>query len=792
MDDIKVTIDTSSAEKVVENLTTRLEKLQKKIEEANKAGQDTSKLTEEYNNVSEAVEKLSSSLDKEKSVVDETSVSTDNLTKSTENLDDSLGSAGDALGGVSKLLGVFGKEGAAVGAILGKLKNVTEGLRKATKNYQTSQDQANASTKATGSSMSSLGNAATGATTKVNFFSRALAGLTKAAPWLAAIALAFKGISTVIAAASEKEQKATDIWLEGLSHIAEVEEKAMNRARKGREDRITDMVREQKSQEEITRQRLADLEEERVENERLYGYVEKQLKETTKARLALANAGAKSDEDKQRLKDLMSLESQYADKLVELKSAQTNLNLTQKEYNDLLANLPLEKAIKEGELYLKNKQLTTKWVEDVEISVIEKRYELEIQKAQQAGEDVVLLEQQKQYEIDAITKKYEDMRKREALKNAVDRAQAEVNSTLQVSRNAMQQELDLEKARYNQKIYEARKNEEDTTAITEEYETAKLKIRAKYAQAAVDAARALYESEAATHSNYVMKELEEYTNRQKNLDDIHQTELTSYKDMLDNKLIAVEDYNEKVRTLNFNYEEETLALETQWREAENERWSTNLDNRLTTYEGYINETFALQQENLQHQYDEEIRMAELTGADKQAIEEKYARLNANLEKQKYADQVSRAIAVGTQITSVMGSMFEDNKKMQGATIILNSIMGAAGGLAQAIATYPAPYGPILGAATAAAELASGMASYRKLMATTRDSSSTGSTPSADVNVQEPQQVGAGVNAEIGTGLVLSEAQSNLGVGSELQTVVVVDQITAAQMEQNTINNVAVI
>ena len=792
MDDIKVTIDTSSAEKVVDNLTKRLEKLKAKIEEASEAGQDTTKLVEEYNNVNDAVETLNKNLEAEVEATTKTSISTDQMTESVSDMGDSLKTTGDALGATGKVLGIFGKEGSIVRGILNSLKDVTEGLEKATKTYKNTQSQANASTSATGTAMSSMGNAAGGATTKVGILSRALAGLTKAAPWLAAIALAFKGVNAVIEANAKAEKESVDIWLEGLSHIAEAEEKAMNRRKTAREDNITDMVREQKTQEEITQQRIKDIQEERVENDRLYSYVEKQLKETTKARLALANAGAKSDEDKQRLKDLMALESQYADKLVSLTSAQTNLNLAEKQYNDLLANLPLEKAIKEGELYLKNKQLTTKWVEDVEISVIEKRYELEIQKAKQAGEDIVILEQQKQYEIDAVTKRFEQMRERESLKLAVDRAQAQVNSTLQITKDALAQELKLEDARYNQRVYEARQNEEAIDAIVQEHQTTRLQIRAKYAQAAVAAMRAVYEAEAATHSNYVMKELEDYETRQHNLDEIYSKELNAYKDMLDNKLIQVEEYNDKVRQLNFNYEEDRIALETAWRDAENTRWQSALDARTVITEGYITASYDLQREALQHQYDEEIRMAEQTGADVNLIKEKYARLNNNLNKREAADQISRAVELGTQLTSIADSMFGEDKKVKGATIIANGILGAAGAFAQAVASYPAPYGPILGAATAAATIASSMASYKQLMAVTKNSSSSGSAPNATVNAPEPEKVGEGVNATIGEGLVLSEARQNIGVGSEIQTVAIVDDITAKQMEQQTINNVAII
>ena len=74
--------------------------------------------------------------------------------------------------------------------------------------------------------------------------------------------------------------------------------------------------------------------------------------------------------------------------------------------------------------------------------------------------------------------------------------------------------------------------------------------------------------------------------------------------------------------------------------------------------------------------------------------------------------------------------FERAKKVQITETIINTIAGAAGGLLQAIKTYPAPWGPILGAATAASALAAGYAQVQQIKQQEYGSSSSGGAGSA--------------------------------------------------------------
>lgn len=69
--------------------------------------------------------------------------------------------------------------------------------------------------------------------------------------------------------------------------------------------------------------------------------------------------------------------------------------------------------------------------------------------------------------------------------------------------------------------------------------------------------------------------------------------------------------------------------------------------------------------------------------------------------------------------------FERAKKVQITETIINTIAGAAGGLLQAIKTYPAPYGAIIGGVTAAGALAAGYAQVQQIKQQEYGSSSSG-------------------------------------------------------------------
>lgn len=98
------------------------------------------------------------------------------------------------------------------------------------------------------------------------------------------------------------------------------------------------------------------------------------------------------------------------------------------------------------------------------------------------------------------------------------------------------------------------------------------------------------------------------------------------------------------------------------------------------------------------------------------------------ENKKDGDEKSQRIAKKS---------FKKAQALRIAEATINTLNGAIGGFMQATATYPAPYGQILGAAVSAAAIASGMAQIQKIRSTQFDSSGS-SLGSGGTTFQLPQ------------------------------------------------------
>lgn len=131
----------------------------------------------------------------------------------------------------------------------------------------------------------------------------------------------------------------------------------------------------------------------------------------------------------------------------------------------------------------------------------------------------------------------------------------------------------------------------------------------------------------------------------------------------------------------------------------------------------------------------------------------------------------------------MEKNFKNQQKMQIAQTTINTLSGAIGGYMQATQTYPAPYGPILGAAVSAAALIAGFAEIKKIKAQKFDGG--GSTSSSSNSFQLPQveqfepQYTANITGESDTDKLTNAISSSME-NMTVQAFVVESQVTAKQ------------
>ena len=152
----------------------------------------------------------------------------------------------------------------------------------------------------------------------------------------------------------------------------------------------------------------------------------------------------------------------------------------------------------------------------------------------------------------------------------------------------------------------------------------------------------------------------------------------------------------------------------------------------------------------------------------------------------YEADMEAKVKAGEMSEKEADSQFENIKGMRIAEATINTIAGAIGAFLQASATYPAPYGQILGGITAAAVTAAGIAQIAKIKSTQRNGSSNVSNPSASVPMQDmdfaPQYV---TNT---TGQQDTENLRNALAEQPLRAYVVESDISDAQKLQNTRRN----
>lgn len=210
------------------------------------------------------------------------------------------------------------------------------------------------------------------------------------------------------------------------------------------------------------------------------------------------------------------------------------------------------------------------------------------------------------------------------------------------------------------------------------------------------------------------------------LDVLNTIELDKLQEQLDAKLLTQEEFNlaklsqenefltarkELDDNMQATRDEEQQARD----EAAEEKRLIDYENELALAEENYLAQLDLKQQDLERQMAIEIAAAEKIGADITAIEKKYAKLSTDIESQKEKFKLDAAAATFGNLATLVGEHTALGKAAAIAETTINTYQAAT-------AAYKAmagiPYvGPILGAVAAAAAVASGIASVKKITAT---------------------------------------------------------------------------
>lgn len=237
------------------------------------------------------------------------------------------------------------------------------------------------------------------------------------------------------------------------------------------------------------------------------------------------------------------------------------------------------------------------------------------------------------------------------------------------------------------------------------------------------------------------------------------------------------------------------------RRAENiERLRINLENELAIYENNEARKLEIQREMLELQKQQELEMAEKTGADKQLIEQKYAMYEQQLEQQKAAAKFDIQQSFAKNLAAILGQQSKVGKAAAIAATTIETFKGAQSAFS-AMASIPI-VGPALGAVAAGAAIASGLANVKKIVSTKSGLPGEGGG-GGGVAAGGGMSMPVSVAPSIGQGLASRESVANQsdaikeGVGAALrenpiQPTQVIDSVTAAQSMESKRNETSIL
>ena len=241
--------------------------------------------------------------------------------------------------------------------------------------------------------------------------------------------------------------------------------------------------------------------------------------------------------------------------------------------------------------------------------------------------------------------------------------------------------------------------------------------------------------------------------------------------------------------LKLNYEQQTQANLTALREQnealELERIEANYQNELALAEGNIFAELDLQKQGLEMQRQQEIDAAKRTGADVNLINQKYAKAEIAIERQKQMAKFSMVSSFAKDVATIFGESTKAGKLAAAAATTIDTIASAIGAF-RAAQNLSYPYNLIVGGVSAAAATTQGIVAVKKILAVNPESPTVPTGGNYNTSAIS-QTIGSTKDTEqdmsISAGILNRSGQTKY---EEVRTVVVVDEVTAAQNTQNQI------
>ena len=332
---------------------------------------------------------------------------------------------------------------------------------------------------------------------------------------------------------------------------------------------------------------------------------------------------------------------------------------------------------------------------------------------------------------------------------------------IDIERNQRQAELNEKKNSALNSIKSQKKETQDLAKIEKESYDAEIRrlnselaLTEEYSVEAYNLQAKMYEMDRDNAIKNGTDKVTAYNEYMKNMDD------------LDAKYNKKKDDDEMTRN------EERKKMMEQYEKDLN-------DARIEIVKGDIDATAELKKEALKKEYDDAIANAEKIGADTAKITQSYNEQIKQIDIEAADAKIGIAQSMVGNITDALGSLFEENKGVQIASTVASTIADAAATYSKTLAQGGAFATP-LAITSAASVVARGIAAIQKLSSTNKNSKSVAGGSSI-----------SRTTSSVNDTIVQRTAGNIVGKSETPQPVLVVDEVTAKQMQISQAQKLAV-
>ena len=207
-----------------------------------------------------------------------------------------------------------------------------------------------------------------------------------------------------------------------------------------------------------------------------------------------------------------------------------------------------------------------------------------------------------------------------------------------------------------------------------------------------------------------------FMQEQARLDATLEAQLAFEAQRLEQGVISQQEYDEAIAGVKAEAAQSEADLEAEKKAADEEARIVDLENQREIDLLNGEDEFALRQEDLDRKKEQEIANAEATGADIALIEDKFAKFENKLNKEKTKAQVAEVAGAFNAIGQLSAGNADAMKAMAIATSVINAYQGITAVLA-AKSTLPEPLGSIAKGVSAAAIGVAALQNVNKIRST---------------------------------------------------------------------------